>query len=175
MLSVDASTLPISGGLLLATVCYAAVSALITGPEIAEREIVRSGWHTTCETMLEADLEATRRPDQVIPQVPDLGGMICSVYPELQGLCMHIPDPNAAARATEMRLRAAEEQRLRNAARGIGDRCSCAVEIYSRSEMLSLALYAGTARIVTPSAVENRENALTRTLHSPICSFGMEG
>ncbi len=131
--------------------------------------------NATCEVALSADLEATRRPDQPIPQGPNLGGMLCSVYPELQGLCQQIPDPYAAARAAELRLREPEEERLRNAARGIGDRCSCAVAVYSKSEMLSLALYAGSARLITPSAIENREAALMRALRSPTCNFGVEG
>jgi len=174
-MSVDASTLPISGGVLLFTVGYAALSALVFGPEISDREIARSSWPTTCETALRTNLEATRRPNRSIPQVPDLGGMLCSVYPELQGLCMQIPNPNAAAREAEMRLRQAEEERLRNAARGIGDRCSCAVAVYTESERLDLALYAGSARLITPNVIENREAALMRALRSPTCNFGMEG
>ena len=173
-MSVDTSTLPISGGVLLATFCYAALSAFVFGPEIADREIARSDWRATCESNLEADLEATRRPDRLIPQVPDLGGMLCSAYPELAGLCMHIPDPNAAAREAERRARALEDERIRNAASGIGDRCSCAVAVYKETERLQLALYAGSARLIG-NAPEDRKAALMRALHSPTCSFGRGG
>lgn len=166
---IDASTLPVSPIFVIAVVGYGAVAALITGPEIAAREISRSNWRVICQSELVTALETTRRPDRVIPQVPDVGGLLCSVYPELSDLCAMIPDPNAATRATEQRLRAAEDKRLRQAASGTTSACSCAEAVYVENERLSLALYAGTGRIVIPASVKNRASALTRALHSPAC------
>ncbi|CUI01871.1 hypothetical protein [Leisingera aquaemixtae] len=172
-MSIDAPTLPVGGAAVLAALGYAAVSAFITGPEIASREIARSDWQEVCETSLLAEIEATRRPDQLIPDAPDLGGMLCSVYPEMRDLCAMIPDPMAQAREIEKRRRAAEDARIRRVAEGMTDRCTCAVAVYAE-DRLSLALYAGSGRLITPNAVKNRETALMRALNSPSCSFGRE-
>ena len=172
---IDTSTLPINPVLLIAAAGYAAASALITGPEIIERELVRSGWQESCKASLTANIEATRRPDQVIPQVPDVGGMLCSVYPELRELCDLIPDPNIAAQETERRAREAAHARVEQAASQTASACSCAEAVYVDSERLSIALYAASGRWITPNSVENREIALTRALNSPACAFGKEG
>lgn len=168
-MSIDASTLPISPIFVIAAVGYGAISALITGPEIATREISISGWQTTCQSELIAELETTRRPERVIPQVPDVGGMICAVYPELNELCAIIPDPNAGARAAEERLRAVEAERLRQAASGTANACYCAEQVYIEEQKISLALYAASGRLITTPPVKNREATLSRALHSPAC------
>lgn len=168
-MSIDTTNIPVSPIFVIAAIGYGAVSALITGPEIATREIAKSNWQTTCQSGLIAELEITRRPERVIPQVPDVGGMICAVYPELNELCAIIPDPNAGARAAEERLRAVEAERLRQAASGTANACSCAEQVYIEEQRLSLALYAGTGRLVIPASVKNRTSALTRALHSPAC------
>lgn len=154
---------------MIAAVGYAAVSALITGPEIATREIAKSDWQVTCQSELIAELETTRRPDRVIPQIPDVGGIICSVYPELSDLCAIIPDPNAGTRAAEQRLRNVEAERLRQAASGTANACSCAQAVYIEEQKLGLALYAASGRLITTPPVKNREAALSRALHSPAC------
>ncbi len=172
---IDASTLPVSGTALVAGLFYAAFSGFVSGPEIASREISRDSWRTTCEASLRQDIEVTRRADRQVPQVPDFGGMLCNTYPELAQLCTYIPDPNQIARESEARLRAIEDERIRNAAKGIGDRCACAEAVYIEEERISLALYAASARLISTSAIKNREAALTRALHSPVCSFGKGG
>ena len=170
-MSIDASTLPISPTFLIAAVGYAAISALITGPEIASREIARSDWQETCQTKLRAEIEVTRRPNLTIPDVPDIGGLLCGVYPELRELCAMIPDPTAAARATERHLQEAEAARINAAAAGSADQCTCAETVYIEDQRLSLALYAGSGRMITPNSVEHRETALMRALNNPACSF----
>ncbi|WP_297339522.1 hypothetical protein [Pseudophaeobacter sp.] len=174
-MSIDASTIPFSPILVVAAVGYAAASAVITGPEIAAREIYRSGWQETCQADLVADLQATRRAERVIPQVPDVGGMLCSVYPELSDLCDMIPDLNTGVWAEEEQLREVEEARLRQAASGTADQCRCATLVYIEQDRVSLALYAASARLITPAAVSGRDAALTRALHSPACAFSAGG
>ncbi|GAA6176729.1 hypothetical protein [Sulfitobacter pacificus] len=169
-MSIDASTIPFSPIFVVAAVGYAAVSALISGPEIAAREIAYSNWQETCQANLAADLQSTRRPEQVIPQVPDVGNMLCSFYPELSDICDMIPDPNAGARAAEEHLRAAEDARLRQAASGTADHCACASQVYIEDQRLSLALYAGSGRLITPAVVKDRNAALSRALDGPACA-----
>jgi len=168
----DASTLPISGAVILAALGWAAFSAFASGPEIADREIANSNWQTICKAEITADIRATRRPNQAVPQVPDLGNMLCSVYPELNNLCSMIPDVNAPAREAERRARAAEEARIRRAVAETDDMCACAASVYIEEERLSLALYAGTSRMITPDSVGNRQVALMRALRNPACQEG---
>ena len=168
-MSIDASTLPVSPTFVIAAVGYAAVSALIIGPEIATREMALTPLPSPVSYALIADLETTRRSDQIIPQVPDVGGMICAVYPELSDLCAIIPDPSAGARVAEERLRVVEAERLRQAASGTADACSCAQAVYLEDQRLSLALYAASGRLITTPPVKNREETLSRALHSPAC------
>ncbi len=172
---LDSSNLPVSPVFLLAAAIYAGISTLITGPEIAERQIARSEWHQVCTAEIHAELESTRRPDRVIPNVPSFGDLLCGPYPELSEFCAMIPDPNAIARETERKLRAQEDERIRRAAAGSADQCGCAEQVYLAEERLSLALYAASARLVTPQSVQNRETALTRALRSPSCAYRRQG
>ncbi|KIC51047.1 hypothetical protein [Tateyamaria sp. ANG-S1] len=167
------SSLPVSGTFILAALGFAAFSLLAAGPTIAKREIANSDWMTVCKSELRADIEATRRPRQAVPEVPDLGNMLCTFYPELNQLCHMIPDVNAPAREAERRARAAEEARIRRAVAETENACSCATSVYVEKERMSLALYAASGRLTTPEPVENRNSALFRALRNPAC--GMEG
>jgi hypothetical protein len=173
-MAVDASTLPFSPTLIVAGAAIAVVSAFVTGPEIAHREIARSSWGAVCEADLQADLEATRAPRQVIPSGTDCSSTLGMFFPELRELCYQLgnPDPAAAARAAERRAREAEETRIRRMAARSGSRCACAETVYIEEERVSLALYAASGRLITPSSVENRQAALSRALNAPACNFG---
>lgn len=174
---IDSSTLPVSPNFILAAAAIAGLSAFITGPEIARREIERSSWPAICEADLRADLEAARAPRQVIPQGTDCRSALSVFYPELGAMCEVIgnPDPAASIRESERSAREAEDARIRRAAAQVGSRCECAETVYIEEERLSLALYAGSGRLINPSSVENRQTALTRALNSPSCKFGTEG
>ena len=176
-MAVDASTLPFSPILILSAAAVAGVSAFITGPEIARREIARSDWAAICAADLRADLEATRAPRQVIPNGTDCGSTLGMFYPELRELCYVLgnPDPAAAVREAERRAREAEEARIRRAAARSGSRCQCAETVYIEEERIALAMYAASGRLITPSSIDNRQAALARALNSPACTFGQEG
>jgi len=176
-MAIDASTLPFSPTMILAAAAVVGVSAFITGPEIARREIAISNWSAICEADLHADLEAARAPRQVIPRGTDCRSTLGMFYPELGQLCDALgnPDPAAAARDAERRAREAEEARIRRAASRAGSRCECAETVYIEEERLSLALYAASGRLITPSSVENRQAVLSRALNAPACNFGQEG
>jgi len=176
-MAIDALTFPFSPTLIFTIAAIAGLSAFVTGPEIARREIARSNWGATCQAELQVDLEATRAPRQVIPRGTDCSSTLGMFYPELRELCHAIgnPDPAAAARDTERLAREAEEARIRRLAERSGSRCACAETIYIEEERISLALYAASGRLITPSAVENRYAALSRTLNAPACTFGQEG
>lgn len=168
-MSFDLSTLPFSPLLIIVGLGYAAVSATATGPEIVRRELEKSGWRATCQSEIQADIQATRRPDQLIPRVPDIGGMICSAYPELGNLCQIIPDPNAAALAAEAQARELENARIARATSGAGAACSCAEQLFIEEQRLSVALYAASGRFLSPPVVISRDTSLTRALNSLQC------
>jgi hypothetical protein len=174
-MSFDTPTMAIAPVTFLATAAYTAFSLFVSGQVIGSREIERSDWTAQCHTTITTVLESQRKPAKVIPNVPNVGDLLCSVYPELQQVCDMIPDPSAHAREIERLARAAEDARIANAARGAADRCACAEAVYLEDERISLALYAATARLHRPNAIKNRTALLTRALNGPACSVGQEG
>ena len=170
-MSLDASTLPFSPFLIVVAQLYALISASVTGPTIIHRELEHSGWHATCLSDLNAKITATRRADQVVPQVPDVGGMLCGMFLELGDLCAIIPDPNAMARETERRAREIEAKRLARAATYTADACGCAAQLFAETERLSVALYAASGRAFKPAGIANRDIGLTRALNAPQCKI----
>lgn len=169
-MSIDFSSAPFSPFLILVAVGYAVISANVTGPVMVGRELENSGWHATCQSELTADLEASRGPETAIPQVPDLGGMLCGVYPELGELCQLIPDPTATARATQEQARASEDARLARATEGLADACSCAEQVFTEQQRWAVALYAASGRLLEPTVLANREVGLSQALRSPFCA-----
>lgn len=169
-MSIDFSSAPFSPFLILIAVGYAVISSEVTGPEMVRRENENAGLHATCQSELAADLQASRRPETVIPQIPDLGGMLCGVYPELGELCQLIPDPTAAARAAQEQARALEDARLARASAGLSDACSCAEQVFTEQQRWAVALYAASGRLVEPPVLANRELGLSQALRSPLCT-----
>ncbi|MEM1363746.1 MAG: hypothetical protein AAGF94_18935 [Pseudomonadota bacterium] len=168
---MDFQNLPVNPGLVLAVALYGGASAYITGPELTAREIANSSWPDTCASRLLEDLEATRTPPEVIPEMPDMTRLLNEIHPDLGRLLASIPDPNAAARDAARRAQAAEDARIARAADGIEDHCLCAVAVYSAEERLGIGLWAASARIITTPAVRDRDIGLSRTLRSPACQL----
>ncbi|WP_299149543.1 hypothetical protein [uncultured Tateyamaria sp.] len=154
-MSLDASTLPINPFLLITTAAYAGASALITGPEIIHRELANSGWQQTCQSELIA------RSRQGVPHVPDVGGLVCGLFPDLGDLCEMIPDPNAMMRSNA-------DQASQMASDSVSA-CACAQDVLVQDKRISVAIYAASGRLVATPALRNRETGLVRALHSPAC------
>ena len=169
-MSIDFSSAPFSPLLVVVGLGYAVFSSVVSGPLMIDRELENSGWHAMCQSELAADLEASRGPETPIPQVPDLGGMLCGVYPELGELCQLIPDPTAAARAAQEQARALEDARLARAAAGLADACSCAEQVFTDQQRWAVALYAASGRLLEPPVLANREVGLSQALRSPFCA-----
>lgn len=169
-MSFDLSSVPFSPLLILVAVGYAVISSDVTGPEMIRRENENAGWHERCQSQLAADLQASRRPEAVIPQMPGLGGMLCGVYPELGELCQLIPDPTAAARAAQEQARALEDAWLARATSSLADACTCAEQVFTEQKRWAVALYAASGRLLEPTALANRELGLSQALRSPLCA-----
>lgn len=168
----DLSSTPFSPFLIVVLVGYAVVSSEVTGPEMLRREHINTGWHETCQSKLSADLQASRRPEPVIPQVPDLGGMLCGFYPELGELCQLIPDPTAAARAAQEQARAFEDARIARSVSELSGSCSCAEQVFAQQNRLAVAMYAASGRMISSPVLKNREAGLSQALRSPLCQVG---
>lgn len=171
----DLPKTPISPSLVLVLAGYACVSSFVTGPEIAIREIDRSGWQSRCETRLETELQS--KAPKFVPNTPskaELCGVFGAFAPELETFCTMLPDTNAPARAAEERVHAQKIQRLKTAMQGVDDQCRCAEAVYLEEERLPLALYAGSLRLVSPPSVKDRDGALNRALRTPFCGPHVE-
>lgn len=173
---IDLQRLPISGGVVLAALLYAGVAWFVTGPIIGKRTVERSGWEQSCPSTLDAEIEARREPRRIIPRT-DCMTLFGGWFREVDQLCREFGNPDIGGRTTEL-LREQEERRIEAQERWIaeaaarsGSRCSCAAATFVEEERVALAIHAGTARLVTPSAIERLHAGLTRSLHTPQCAL----
>lgn len=177
-MSIDFSNFPISPSVFIGVGIYALVSALGTGPLVNGRELEKMNWPAMCEAGLQAGIVAQREPPSV-SAIPDLdcqstlglffgreGQDLCRNYGNFQ-----IPIPGAnALREQERRARAAEDRRIERAASQAGSRCECASAVYQAEQIIPIAIYVGSARLIIPSQVRNIKSELNRALRSPQCA-----
>jgi len=172
----DTTSLPISGGIVLAAALYAAGSFFGTGQVIADRTIKTSNWGATCQSALRVEISTRREPETFIPRT-DCRSLLGGLFPELGRLCDQYGNPDmsggvtATLREQERQRRAREDRRIALAASQTGSKCDCAASVVTQ-DRLNWALYAGSARLISPPAVTNNLNSeLTRALHSPHCAL----
>lgn len=177
----ETSNLPIGPATVLAIVAYVAVS-LYGGQFIAERRIALSGWIEDCASVIQAEMQARRKPRAAPPkQDQNCGSTIGAIFPEARPYCDLLDnlDLGAAAdragREAENRARALQNKRLERAAANAPSQCACAASVYRQDKMVPLAIHAGTARLVTPHAVEAMDQELRIALGSPVCGGDWEG
>ncbi len=167
--------LPISGGVLIASLLYAGTSVFVLGPLVAERTIEKSNWNATCEAGLQADIEAQRSPPKIIPRT-DCQSTIGAFMPELAKLCNHYGNPDFGGPMTSLlkqqeNLRQqAEERRLAVAASQSSSQCDCAAALVAQDQ--AWAIHAGSLRLITPPQVNTLSSELTRALNTPHCNSG---
>ncbi|NDW06483.1 hypothetical protein [Jiella pacifica] len=171
---IDFSSLPISGGVLVAGAVWAGASAFVLGPLVAERSAERIGWYSDCEQRIAADIQ-TREPvpeSEFTFQCGDLLGV-------LPGEQRRVLDLFGMGRACEAfdyaeiqkrRLAELKRQRIERAAAESGSRCACAVSHMTMTKRWNFAIAAGTARTVIPASVANLRASLLESLASPACA-----
>lgn len=170
---VEVSSLPGGGGLILSVLAYVGLSTL-AGQMISERMIERSGWEVECAASVVAAARPTPRIKQHVPQMrcSETLGMFGR---ELRALCREFGDPdfNGAARRTEEEARKKQKQleelRLSRAAANAGTQCGCAANVHQSDHVVSWALYAGTARLISPPVITNLKTSLRVSLGSTQC------
>lgn len=168
---MDFSTLPISGGIIVAGALWAGVSAFALGPLVADRMTEISGWSASCEAML--DNSVTSQTPQPPPRPPvgcnELMGLFGNGADQLCGqggdaiFNLLTIDPLVAQKEA---ARQRERARLDRIAELAPSRCSCAAKLVG-ADRVRWGLYAGSARIIGGS--DDLLADLTHALHSPAC------
>lgn len=169
----DILTLPVTGGALLAGAAYAALSIFVTGPLVGERTIDKYGWPARCAR--QAAMGETEQDAPSSVRTLECGGVLGLLYGregkafcERHGAVLSLPFD--ALGAMQDRQQAAARARAAEQAAASESRCSCAVATVLELRRVDLALYAGTARLVTPLSVRSLDAELARAAGSPACA-----
>lgn len=174
-MTIDISGVGIGGSVVLAAAAYAAVSVLVTGQVVGERTIEKSSWDSACRANIVASIEREREPPKIIPPT-DCRSLMGAFLPELGRLCDQYGNPDfsmgarQALQEQERVRREAEERRIAEAARNSGSQCSCAAAVFVEEQRIPLALYAGSARLITPAPIKNMTSELSAALNAPQCA-----
>lgn len=155
-MSVDFSTLPFSPLLVVVGLGYAVFSSEVSGPLMIDRELKKSGWHTSCQSALEADIRNWRGPGPLEMPRLDCESTFGTIYGDQgKAFCdnvgnFKIPIPGLdAIRDQQDRAREAEQRRIQRAASNAPSACICAQDVFVSSERISVALYAASGRFGT--------------------------
>lgn len=148
----DLQHLPLGGGLVLTAAGYAAISYLVTGPLIGERTIARSGWAQACPAALHAGAARATTPTPRQNCRTIVGAMAQEFAPFCDLLAV-VPPVEPAPRQTVSPQ----------------TRCACAAS-RTLDHRTAWALYAGSARLVTPPTIKALDSTLTQALHAPPCN-----
>ncbi len=150
----DPQNLPLSGGLILAAAAYAAISFFATGPLIAERAIAKSGWAEACPAALNVNAarQVTPTPQQNCQAIV---GMVAREFAPFCDLLNVVPQAGTSSPSQTVSLQT---------------RCSCAASV-TLERRTAWALYAGSARLVTPPAIKNLDATLAQALNTLPCAF----
>lgn len=174
-MSYETAGLPIAGGIILAGVLYALVSAFVTGPMIGERMAAKTGWERQCPAQIRADIISKSPP---APKLPRLDcNMIFGLFgPDGEDYCRaygrHFEDNpiNRALDFSQDAARNVQKQRMEHAASMAETRCSCALVLTIERRRVDLALHAGSLRLITPASVRGLHGELTNALNMPRCA-----
>lgn len=156
---------------------YGAVSGFVSGPVMTERMIEKNlKWDTQCKRQISSEIKQTQKPSV---QTPRFGcstifswfGPDGDAYCRMHGHYFDNNPINQALDATEEAARRANEKRLEYARDRAPDRCGCAVTMAIEEQRLSIALYAGSWRLIEPTAIKNLKSELVTQLNSPACAM----
>lgn len=172
-MSIDTSTLPVSGGVLLAAGVFAGACYFALGPLIATRTIEKSNWNQVCRVGIAASIEAKRSPKKIIPRT-DCRSLMGGFFPELGQLCDQYGNPDFGGgmsklmREQESRRQEVEQKRLAQLAHQSTNQCDCAASVVARHR--DWVIHAGSLRLISPPSVQNLNAALTSALNTTPCN-----
>lgn len=163
------------GGIIIAALLYAGACLYITGPLVAERMAEKSGWLKSCARQLKSDLQD--RADlqaQTAPQL-ECGALLGGLSPQLRGF-IEMYGGRAACRMLEEKNRISrralnlQEKRISAALNHADARCACALGTFIDTHRSELAIYAASARLITPGVISNMNGQLHSALGAPACT-----
>lgn len=171
---IDLQSLPVSGGVIVAGALWAGVSAFVLGPLVVERSAEKLQWVPICEREITLEIAANQPVGDLKPEVScdqALGFMSKDHrrFFNLFGLdqaCRAVDQANAKKRE----LQALREKRLAQTAQRAGAQCTCAVDHLIEEKRWSVALHAGTGRLVTPSVMRDLNSSLVTSARAPHCA-----
>lgn len=171
---MDSLQRTVPGNILLAALVYALFS-LAAGSLIGGRMIEVSGWMRICAR---EQAEAIKRKREPAPVAPDrsCGNVLGIWHPDLMKLCQKYGNPDLefphekADRELRQQAHRLREQALNRVASDAGSRCECAAAVYKRTNMIPLAVHAGSARLLTPAGVETMNAGLKQALIEAPCA-----
>lgn len=167
---------PLFGPIGISALVYSLVMAFIIGPEIGKRTIEARHWSKICPTTIARKAEAEAGPVNQIPQF-DVCMMMFGLYGDdgEQYCRMHGDFWNGPANklldGVNQKNRQLQEWRIDRATVDSQDRCSCASNLTLEKNRVSFAIYAGTARMVTPPSIDNLQSELKSSLSSSRCAM----
>jgi len=169
----------IGGPLFAVGAAYALISVFIAGPLIGERMVEKLEWAAQCQRLIRSEI-ATQKP--IASPTPRLGcddvfGMLFG--PEGSEFCSHygsMLDDNPIIQsldAAEDAEREAEAMRTELAVSRASTRCECAVTTTLEDRRIPLAIYGGSASLVTPPSIRLLASDLEVNLNGP--DWAMKG
>jgi hypothetical protein len=160
-----------------AALVYAGISGFITGPVMTERMIEKNiNWPRQCRAHISAEVQQSEKPKIALPKIGcgtlfgwfgREGAEYCRVHGHLFEDNIFNSTIDAANNAAE----AANRKRREFAAGRSRDRCDCSVTTTIDDQRLSVALYAGSWRLVEPAAIKNLKSEQIKNLNTPACKM----
>ena len=171
---IDMMSLPVSGGLLAAGAVWVGLSGFVLGPVYTERSAEKIDWCEQCETQLVAEIKA-RRPlpsaeprlgcDDVLTVLPKEYGKLMTLF-GVDAACQLVDQQNAH----RQRVADLKRERVMQATEHTASQCACAIAHLIEDKRWSIALHAGTARLISPSITRDLKSSLMAAAKSPECA-----
>ncbi|MGL1921240.1 MAG: hypothetical protein OCD03_09435 [Hyphomicrobiales bacterium] len=171
----DTSNLPISGGVIVAGLAYVALTYFVTADVIGERTIAKSDWNKQCTTHLRALILNDVPQQEFIPKL-DCNSIMGLFGAQGRAVCNKHGNPSFnlpfldQLNDQKRRVNEYKQKRLQSTASQVGSKCDCAVSVSLEKNRSAWALYAGSARLVTPHSVKNFSSELQSALNSSHCA-----
>lgn len=160
------------GSALLSIAFYVAFSYFASGQLIGDRTIQKSDWALTCQQALGRDAKAQIPPPDFVPRL-DCNGLLGLFGEEGRAVCRRHGNPSLPfldqVLEQKRRMENFQKERLEAAIASTAGRCDCARAHMLETQATAWALYAGSARLITPPAIKNLKASLITSLGAPLC------
>ena len=162
------------GGIIVAGLLYAGMSAYGTGPLIGERMAEKMNWPKICRAHVAARLKNAAPAPEFTPKLDCKAimgwlGPQGEVYCRKHGHNFRLPFVDQIEQH-QRRLREQRRQLLDQELSRSSSRCSCALTLTLERHRTSFAIHAAGARLLTPAPVKNFASELETSLADPRCS-----